>query len=165
VNTVFKLANKITPFLWYDNQASEAAALYIRLVGNGRVVHTQHWGEGTPYAAGSVMAVSFELHGQPLIAFNGGPHFKLNEAASLFVQCDDQAEVDRLWDGLIADGGAASQCGWLKDRFGLSWQIVPKAHLQMMSSGDSVRVTRLVQAMMTMAKLDIAALERAFDGR
>ena len=105
---MFKLQSKITPFLWYDNQAGDAAALYIRLFGNGRVVHTQHWGEGTPYPVGSVMAVSFELHGQPLIAFNGGPHFKLNEAASLFVQCDDQAEVDKLWDGLIADGGAPS---------------------------------------------------------
>lgn len=161
---MFKLTSKITPFLWYDNQAEDAAALYIELLGSGRVVHTQHWGEGTPYQAGSVMAVSFELHGQPLIAFNGCPHFKLNEAASLFVQCDDQAEVDKLWDGLIQDGGAPSQCGWLKDRFGLSWQIVPKAYMQMMSSGDSVRVARLMQSMMTMSRLDIATLQRAFDG-
>jgi len=161
---VFKLTSKITPFLWYDHQAQAAAALYIELLGNGRIVHTQHWGEGTPYTPGSVMAVSFELHGQPLIAFNGGPHFRLNEAASLFVLCDDQAEVDRLWDGLIANGGAPSRCGWLKDRFGLSWQIVPKAHMQMMSSGDSVRVARVMQAMMQMGKLDIATLQRAFDG-
>ncbi len=162
---MFKLSSKITPFLWYDNQAGDAAALYIRLLGDGRIVHTQHWGEGTPYPAGSVMAVSFELHGQPLIAFNGGPHFKLNEAASLFVQCDDQAEVDKLWNGLIADGGAPSQCGWLKDRFGLSWQIVPKAYMQMMSSGDSARVSRVMQAMMTMKKLDIETLQNAFEGR
>ena len=161
---MFKLQSKITPFLWYDNQAGDAAALYIRLFGTGRVVHTQRWGEGTPYPAGSVMAVSFELHGQPLIAFNGGPHFKLNEAASLFVQCDDQVEVDKLWNGLIADGGAPSQCGWLKDRFGLSWQIVPKAFMQMMSDSDGARVTRVTQAMMTMIKLDIAALQRAYDG-
>ncbi len=161
---MFKLQNKITPFLWYDQQAGDAAALYIRLFGNGRIVHTQRWGKGTPYPAGSVMAVSFELHGQPLIAFNGGPHFTLNEAASLFVQCDDQAEVDTLWDGLIAGGGAPSQCGWLKDRFGLSWQIVPKAFMQMMSSGDGARVARVTQAMMTMSKLDIAALQRAYDG-
>jgi predicted 3-demethylubiquinone-9 3-methyltransferase (glyoxalase superfamily) len=162
---MFKLQNKITPFLWYDHQAGDAAALYIELLGNGRIVHTQHWGEGTPYTPGSVMAVSFELHGQPLIAFNGGSHFKLNEAASLFVQCDDQAEVDKLWNGLIAGGGAPSQCGWLKDRFGLSWQIVPKAHMQMMSSGDSAQVTRVMQAMMKMSKFDIAALQRAYDGR
>jgi predicted 3-demethylubiquinone-9 3-methyltransferase (glyoxalase superfamily) len=161
---MFKLSNKITPFLWYDHQAGDAAALYIKLLGNGRIVHTQHWGEGTPYTPGSVMAVSFELHGQPLIAFNGGAHFKLNEAASLFVQCDDQAEVDKLWDGLIADGGAPSQCGWLKDRFGLSWQIVPKAHMQMMSSGNSAQTARLMQAMMKMSKFDIAALERAYAG-
>ena len=161
---MFKLQSKITPFLWYDHQAENAAALYIKLLGNGRIVHTQHWGEGTPYTPGSVMAVSFELHGQPLIAFNGGTHFKLNEAASLFVMCDDQAEVDKLWDGLIADGGAPSQCGWLKDRFGLSWQIVPKVHMQMMSDSDSARVARVMQAMMTMSKFDIAALERAFNG-
>ena len=161
---MFKLQSKVTPFLWYDHQAGDAAALYIELFGNGRIVHTQRWGEGTPYQAGSVMAVSFELHGQPLIAFNGGPHFKLNEAASLFVQCDDQAEVDKLWDGLIADGGAPSQCGWLKDRFGLSWQIVPKAYLQMMSDTDSARVARVMRAMMGMIKLDVAALRRAHDG-
>lgn len=162
---MFKLSNKITPFLWYDHQASDAAALYIKLFGQGRIVQEQRWGEGAPYPAGSVMAVIFELHGQQLIAFNGGPHFKLSEAASLFVQCDDQAEVDRLWDGLIADGGAPSQCGWLKDRFGLSWQIVPKAYLQMMGSDDSARVTRVMQTMMKMVKFDIAALQLAFDGR
>lgn len=161
---MFKLQSKITPFLWYDHEAEAAAALYIRLFGNGRVVHTQHWGEGTPYPAGSVMAVSFELHGQPLIAFNGGTYFKLTEAASLFVQCDDQAEVDNLWDGLIAGGGAPSRCGWLKDRFGLSWQIIPKRHMQMMASGDSAQVTRVMQAMMKMTKFDIAALERAYAG-
>ena len=161
---MFKLQSKITPFLWYDHEAEAAAALYIELFGNGRVVHTQRWGEGSPYPAGSVMAVSFELHGQPLIAFNGGPHFKLNEAASLFVQCDDQAEVDKLWDGLIAGGGAPSRCGWLRDRFGLSWQIIPKRHMQMMSDSDSARVARVMQAMMTMSKFDIAALERAYAG-
>ena len=161
---MFKLQHKITPFLWYDHQAGDAAALYIGLFGNGRVVHTQRWSEGTPFPAGSVMAVSFELHGQPLIAFNGGPHSKLNETASLFVQCDDQAEVDKPWHGLIADGGAASRCGWLKDRYGLCWQIVPKAHMQMMSDGDSARVARVVQAMMTMSNFDIAPLQRAYDG-
>lgn len=161
---MFKLQSKITPFLWYDHQANDAAALYVNLFGNGRIVHEQRWGEGTPYPAGSVMAVTFELHGQTLMAFNGGPHFKLNEAASLFVQCDDQAEVDRLWDGLIAGGGAPSRCGWLKDRFGLSWQIVPKAFMEMMGDGESVRVSRITQAMMTMTKFDIAALRRAYDG-
>ncbi len=161
---MFKLQHKITPFLWYDNQAADAAALYIKLLGQGRVVDEHRWGPGSPYPAGSVMAVNFELHDQPLIAFNGGAHFKLNEAASLFVQCDDQAEVDKLWHGLSADGGAASQCGWLKDRFGLSWQIVPKAFMRMMSDGDGARVARVTQAMLGMGKLDIAALQRAYDG-
>ncbi len=161
---MFNLQHKITPFLWYEHGASDAAALYIKLFGNGRVLHEQRWGEGSPYPAGSVMSVSFELHGQTFIGFNGGPHFKLNEAASMFVQCDDQAEVDKLWHGLIADGGAPSQCGWLKDRFGLSWQIIPKAFLQMMSDGDGARVARVTQAMLTMVKLDIAGLQRAYDG-
>lgn len=162
---MLQLQSKITPFLWFDHEAEDAAALYIRLFGKGRVVHTQRWGEASPYPPGSVMAVSFELHGQPLIAFNGGPHFRLNPAASLFVQCDDQSEVDRLWDGLVADGGAPSQCGWLSDRYGLSWQIIPKAHLHMMSDPDSARVARVMQSMMTMAKLDIATLQRAYDAR
>jgi predicted 3-demethylubiquinone-9 3-methyltransferase (glyoxalase superfamily) len=161
---MFKLQHKITPFLWYEQDAPQAAALYIELFGQGSIVSEQRWGEGSPYPAGSVMAVTFELHGQTLIAFNGGPHFKFNEAASLFVQCDDQAEVDKLWNGLTADGGAPSQCGWLKDRFGLSWQIVPRAFLRMMGSDDSARVTRATQAMLTMTKLDIAALQRAYDG-
>ena len=124
---MFKLQHKITPFLWYESQAGDAAALYLRVFGHGRIVHEQRWGEGSPYPAGSLMAVSLELHGQPLVAFNGGPHFKLTPAASLFVQCDSQVEVDTLWAGLTADGGAPGQCGWMTDRFGLSWQIVPRA--------------------------------------
>jgi predicted 3-demethylubiquinone-9 3-methyltransferase (glyoxalase superfamily) len=161
---MFKLQHKITPFFWLDHQAAEAATLYIKLFGDGRVVHEQRWGEGTPNPAGSIMAVTLELHGQTLMLFNGGPHFKLNPAASLLVQCDDQAEVDRLWDGLIADGGAPSQCGWLVDRFGLSWQIVPQAFMHMVADSDSARVARVMAAMMGMVKLDIAALQRAFDG-
>ena len=158
---MLNLTNKITPFLWYDTQAQQAAALYCRVLGNGRVLHEQRWGDGTPYPVGSVMAVTLELHGQHLILFNGGAHFKLTPAASLFVVCDSQAEVDRVWDGLIADGGAPSQCGWLTDPFGLSWQIVPRAFLQMMGDADGARVLRVTQAMMQMIKLDVAALQRA----
>ena len=161
---MFNLQSKITPFLWYDHQAGEAAALYIRVFGQGRIVKEQHWGPGSPYPVGALMAVSLELHGQALVAFNGGAHYKLTPAASLLVQCDSQAEVDALWDGLTADGGAPSQCGWLADPFGLSWQIVPRALLQMMADSDGARVGRVTQAMMTMAKLDIAALTRAYDG-
>lgn len=159
---MFKTPNKVTPFLWFEGGAREAAELYISLLGSGRIVHEQRWGEGSPYPAGTVMAVTFELRGQTLIGFNGGPEIKFNEAASLFVECDDQVEVDRLWHGLTAHGGTPGRCGWLKDRFGLSWQIVPKAFLQMMGSGDGPRVARLTQAMMQMDKLDIEALQRAF---
>jgi predicted 3-demethylubiquinone-9 3-methyltransferase (glyoxalase superfamily) len=161
---MFNLQNKITPFLWYDHQAKQAAELYMRVLGNGRMLGEQLWGQGSPYPAGSVMAVTLRLHRQTLILFNGGPHFKLNQAASLFVTCDDQAEVDRLWEGLTADGGAPSQCGWLSDRFGLWWQIVPRAFLAMMSDPDGAKVARVTQAMMTMTKFDIAALQRAYDG-
>lgn len=161
---MFDLKHKITPFLWYDTQAEQAVELYLGLFGKGRVLQHQRWGSGTPYPEGSTMSVTFELSGQNLIAFNGGPHFKFNEAASLFVVCDDQAEVDKLWNGLTAKGGQESQCGWLKDPFGLSWQVVPKAFLQMMSDPDSKRVMRTTQAMLKMHKLDVAALKRAYDG-
>lgn len=136
---MFKLQHEVTPFLWLDSQASVAAAQYLKLFGAGRIVHEQRWGEGT--------------------------HFELNPAASLFVQCDDQAEVDRLWEGLIEGGGAPSQCGWLTDRFGLSWQIVPKAFMQMVADSDGARVARVMAAMMEMAKLDTPKLQAAFDGR
>lgn len=161
---MFDLQRKITPFLWYDMQAEQAVELYLGLFGGGRVLQHQRWGKGAPYPEGSTMAVTFELDGQHLIAFNGGPHFKFNEAASLFVACDDQAEVDKLWSGLTANGGQESQCGWLKDPFGLSWQIVPKAFLRMMSDADGARVMRVTQAMLQMRKFDIAALQRAYDG-
>ena len=161
---MFDLKHKITPFLWYDTQAEAAAELYIRLLGNGRIVSTQRWGAGSPYPAGSVMAVTLDLHGQPLIAFNGGPHLKLTAAASLFVSCDNPAEVDHLWDGLCANGGEPSRCGWLTDPYGLSWQIVPRAFLKMMSDTDGARVTRVMQAMMQLGKLDMVPLQRAYDG-
>jgi len=157
-----QLHQKITPFLWYASGADEAAALYLEIFGQGRIHRTQRWGAGGPAPAGSVMTVSFELCGQQLVAFNGGPHFKLNEAMSLVVSCDDQAEIDRYWERLTADGGSPSQCGWLKDRFGLSWQILPKAFLQMLADPDPARVGRVFQAMMSQTKFDIAALERAY---
>ena len=161
---MFNLQHKITPFLWYNKEAEPAAELYVKVLGNGRVLHVQRWGQGSPYPAGSVMSVNLELHGQPLIAFNGGPHFKLNEAASLFVTCDTPAELDRLWEGLTANGGTPSRCGWLKDPFGLSWQIVPRAFLQMMADPDGTRVARVTQAMMQLSKLDMTALQKAYDG-
>lgn len=154
---------KITPFLWYENRAEEAAAFYVSLFPGARLLDVSRWGEGSPYPKGSVMSAMFEIDGQQLIAFNGGPYFKLNEACSLFVSCEDQAEVDHYWNALTADGGTPSQCGWLKDKFGLTWQIVPNALNRLLSDPDAGRAGRAMQAMMTMVKIDIAAMEKAAD--
>lgn len=157
-------ASKVTPFLWFDSQAEEAARLYVSLFDNARIVDIARWSAGAPYPAGSVMSVTFELDGREYIAFNGGPHFRLDEAVSMFVRCGDQAEVDRYWAALTADGGVPSQCGWLKDRFGLSWQIVPEALGRLLSEPDGGRAGRVMQAMMGMVKIDVAALEQAAAG-
>jgi len=157
-------SRKVTPFIWYDSGAEQAAALYVSLIPNSRILETTHWSRGSPYPEGSVMSVTFELDGCQYIAFNGGPHFKINEAFSLFVSCDDQAEVDRLWDALIADGGAPSQCCWLRDKWGVSWQIAPKALTRAISDPDPARAGRAMQAMMKMQKIDIAEIERALAG-
>jgi predicted 3-demethylubiquinone-9 3-methyltransferase (glyoxalase superfamily) len=156
--------SKITPFLWIEQGADQAVARYLRLFGDGRVLRTQHWPEGSPAPAGSVMTVQFELFGRPYTVFNGGPHFKLNEAFSLVVECDDQHEIDRLWEGLIEGGGTPSRCGWLKDPWGLSWQILPRRFLEMLRDPDPARVGRVFEAMMPMTKFDQAALEAAYAG-
>jgi predicted 3-demethylubiquinone-9 3-methyltransferase (glyoxalase superfamily) len=156
--------SKIAPCLWFNGQAEEAAKLYISLVGDGEITAISHYGEGMPFPAGTAMMVEFTLAGQRYQGLNGGPHFTFNEAISLSVNCVDQAEVDKLWDGLIADGGSPSQCGWLKDRFGVSWQIVPAAMGRMQREGTPEQVGRMMGAMMTMSKLDVAALEAAFQG-
>ncbi len=156
--------NKVTPFLWFDTQAETAAKFYASLVPNSRIVDVSHWAKGSPYPEGSVMSVIFELDGREYMALNAGPHFKLDEAFSLFVNCEDQAEVDRYWEALTAAGGAPSQCGWLKDKFGVSWQIVPKALGRLLSDKDSARAGRAMQAMMKMTKIDVAELERAAAG-
>ncbi|HEY5799282.1 MAG TPA: VOC family protein [Burkholderiaceae bacterium] len=161
---MLKPNNKVTPFLWFDTQAGEAADFYASVFQGARALDTARWGPGSPYPEGAVMSVTFELAGQEYIFFNGGSHFKLNEALSLFVSCEDQAEVDKYWDALTADGGQASQCGWLKDKFGVSWQIVPKAMMRLMADSDRARSGRAMQAMMTMTKLDVAALEKAANG-
>lgn len=153
--------NKVTPFLWFEKDAEAAANFYVSLFANSRVVDVARWSKGSPFPEGTAMSVTFELAGQQYIAFNGGPHFKLNEALSLFVSCEDQAEVDHVWNALTADGGSPSQCAWLKDKFGVSWQIVPKALGRLLSDKDSARASRAMQAMMKMTKIDIAELERA----
>ena len=157
-------SGKVTPFLWFDSQAEEAAKFYVSLVPNSRIVDVNYWAKGSPFPEGSVMSAIFELDGRQYIALNAGPHYKLSPAFSLFVSCEDQAEVDRYWDALVADGGAASQCAWLTDKFGVSWQIVPKALGRLLSDTDSAKAGRAMQAMMQMTKIDVAALERAAAG-
>ncbi len=154
---------KITPFLWFDNQAEEAANFYVSVFKNAKIGEISRYGEGGPGPAGGVMVVAFELDGQNFEALNGGPMFKFTEAISFRVDCETQAEVDHFWDALSA-GGETSQCGWLKDRYGLSWQIVPTALPRILGDPDPVKAKRAVQAMLKMSKLDIAALEAAAGG-
>ncbi|HEY7270676.1 MAG TPA: VOC family protein [Dehalococcoidia bacterium] len=154
---------KVHPFLWFDSQAEEAASLYTSLFPDGRVIEVNRYGPGAPMPEGSVMSVTFEIGGVEFMALNAGPVFKLNEAFSIYVHCQDQAEVDYYWDLLLAGGGEPSQCGWLKDRFGLSWQIVPEALGRMLGDSDRDKAGRVMQAMLQMSKIDVAGLERARD--
>jgi predicted 3-demethylubiquinone-9 3-methyltransferase (glyoxalase superfamily) len=150
---------RITPFLWFDTQAEDAAKLYVSIFANSRITHLSRYGDSGPGPKGSVMVVSFELEGQRFTALNGGPNFRLSEAFSLLVECTEQADVDRLWSALGA-GGSYNVCGWLKDRYGLSWQI-NFAGLPDLISGDPARAGRVMGAIMKMQKVDIQALEDA----
>ena len=154
---------KITTFLWFDNQAEEAVNLYTSLFKNSRILEISRYGEGAPLPTGTVMTVAFQLEGQEFMALNGGPVFKFTEAMSLFVKCETQAEVDRYWEALSA-GGEVQQCGWLKDRFGVSWQIVPTQLGILLGDPDPAKANRVMQAMLKMVKLDIQALQAAYDG-
>ena len=160
---------RITPFLWFDTQAEEAATFYTSVFDDSRIVTVVRYPpvgqevHGRP--AGSVMTVQFELEGQSFTAINGGPHFRFTEAVSFVIACRNQEEVDYFWDRLAAGGDPrAQQCGWLKDRFGLSWQVVPTPLIDMLTDPDTARSQRAFQAMLQMKKLDIAAAKRAFDG-
>lgn len=153
---------KITPFLWFDNNAEEAANFYISIFKNSRILSVNRYGEAGPGPAGTVMIVTFELEGQQFTALNGGPVFKFTEAISFFVSCETQEEVDELWDKLSA-GGQESQCGWLKDKFGLSWQIVPTALIELMGDPDPAKSQRVMQAMLQMKKIDIQGLKQAHE--
>ncbi|HZH76828.1 MAG TPA: VOC family protein [Archangium sp.] len=153
---------KITPFLWFNQEAEEAVNFYVSLFKDSKILSVSRYGDSGPGPKGSVMAISFQLAGQKFHALNGGPHFKFTEAISLFVDCESQEEVDTLWSKLTADGGQESRCGWLKDRYGLSWQIVPTRFMQMMQDKDPKRTQRVMQAMMTMNKFDLARLEQAY---
>jgi predicted 3-demethylubiquinone-9 3-methyltransferase (glyoxalase superfamily) len=154
---------KITPFLWFDHQAEEAAAFYTSVFPNSKITAVTRYGESGPGPAGSVMTVAFELDGQPFTALNGGPYFKFTEAVSFVVHCETQQEVDEFWAKLSA-GGQEVQCGWLKDKYGLSWQIVPTVLIEMMKDQNSARKGRVVKAFMQMKKLEIAGLEAAYRG-
>lgn len=149
---------KITPFLWFNDNAEEAAHFYTSIFEDARILSTM------PGPGGKAMSVTFELMGQRITILNGGPHFRINEAFSLFVDCADQAEVDELWEKLTADGGEESQCAWLKDKFGLSWQIVPRQLGELLSDPDPEKSQRVMQAMLQMTKIDIAALQAAYNG-
>jgi predicted 3-demethylubiquinone-9 3-methyltransferase (glyoxalase superfamily) len=153
---------KITPFLWFDDQAEEAMHFYTSIFKNSNVGTVSRYPEGAPGPAGKVMSVTFQLEGQEFMALNGGPLFKFTEAISFFVNCETQEEVDALWAKLSA-GGKESQCGWLKDKFGLSWQIIPTALGKMLGDPDRERAKRVMQAMLKMKKIDIADLKRAYD--
>jgi predicted 3-demethylubiquinone-9 3-methyltransferase (glyoxalase superfamily) len=157
--------SKIQPCLWYNHTGEEAANFYVTLFPDSRVDNIVRAPADTPSGPeGYAMVVEFTLAGRKYIALNGGPHFQFNEAVSFQVLTEDQAETDRLWDALIADGGKESVCGWLKDRWGLSWQITPKRLLELMADPDKDRARRAMEAMMQMRKIDIAAIERAADG-
>jgi len=155
---------KITPCLWFDNNLDEAIALYTKLFPDVTILEKTQYGEAGPGKPGSVLTATFEVGGQRLMCMNGGPYFKFNEAISLFVLCEDQAEVDHYWNGLTADGGEESQCGWLKDKFGLSWQIIPKDLGKLLGDPDREKADRVMKAMLEMQKIEIDALYSAYYG-
>jgi predicted 3-demethylubiquinone-9 3-methyltransferase (glyoxalase superfamily) len=154
---------KITTFLWFDDQAEEAAKHYISIFKNAKISNVARYGGAGPGPKGTVMTVQFQLEGHDFVALNGGPRFKFTEAISLVVNCESQQEVDELWEKLSA-GGQPSQCGWLKDKYGLSWQIVPTALGKMLQDPDPAKSKRVMEAMLQMRKLDIARLKEAYEG-
>lgn len=155
---------KISPFLWFDTQAEEAANFYVSVFPNSKITSVSRYGEGGPGPAGSVMTIGFALDGEAFTGLNGGPHFQFTEAVSFVVHCEDQAEVDHYWEAFTTDGGKAVQCGWAKDKYGLSWQVVPNILLELMGGPDKAKAQRVAAAMMQMVKLDIAGLKAAAEG-
>jgi predicted 3-demethylubiquinone-9 3-methyltransferase (glyoxalase superfamily) len=153
---------KITPFLWFDGEAEEAANLYTSIFRNSKIISVSRYGQAGPGPKGTVMSVTFQLDGQDFMALNGGPEFTFSPAVSFFVSCESQQEIDELWEKLGA-GGQPQQCGWLKDKFGLSWQIVPALLGEMLQDKDRAKSTRVMKAMLQMIKLDIGGLKRAYE--
>lgn len=156
---------KITPFLWYDGQTEEAIKLYTSLFKNSKVHTINHWPEGSPFPSNQVMTASFELDGQQFYAFDAGPQFKFTEAISFMVNCETQEEIDHFWNGFLSNGGQESMCGWLKDKFGVSWQITPPILPKLLADKDREKANRVMQAMMKMKKIIIADLEKAAEGK
>jgi predicted 3-demethylubiquinone-9 3-methyltransferase (glyoxalase superfamily) len=156
---------KITPFLWFDSQAEHAMNFYVSIFPNSKVLGVTRYGEEGPGPNGTVMTAAFELDGQEFVALNGGPQFKFTEAISFVVNCDTQEEIDYYWEKLTADGGEEVQCGWLADKYELSWQVVPAKIREWMQDKDATRSQRVMHAVMQMKKLDMAAMQRAYDGR
>jgi predicted 3-demethylubiquinone-9 3-methyltransferase (glyoxalase superfamily) len=154
---------KIKTFLWFDDNAEEAVKFYTSIFKNSKIIGTSHYGEGMPGRKGQVMTVHFQLEGQEFVALNGGPNFKFTEAISLMVDCDTQKEIDELWQKLTAGGGQEVECGWLKDKFGLSWQIVPAKIEEMLTTKDQAKVDRVMHEVMQMKKLDLERLEQAYN--
>jgi predicted 3-demethylubiquinone-9 3-methyltransferase (glyoxalase superfamily) len=155
---------KIAPFLWFDDQAEEAMNHYVSIFKNSRVVNVTHYGDAGPGPKGTVMTATFQLDGQDFVALNGGPQFKFTEAISLSVNCETQQEVDELWEKL-AEGGEKGRCGWLKDKFGLSWQIIPSVLGEMLQDRDAKKARRVMEAMLQMDKIDVRRLQQAYAGR
>jgi predicted 3-demethylubiquinone-9 3-methyltransferase (glyoxalase superfamily) len=158
------IKQRISSCLWFDGQAEEAANFYVSIFKNSKITAVSRYGDAGPGPKGGVMVVGFELDGQAFTALNGGPMFKFTEAISMIVHCDTQAEVDYYWEKLSA-GGQPGRCAWLKDKFGVSWQIVPTALIQLMQDKDTAKSARVMQAMLQMTKIDIAGLQRAYDGK
>lgn len=155
---------KITPFLWYNDSAEEAMQLYTTLFPNARIGSINRYGKGMPFPEGTLFTGTFYIGEQEFMVINGGPHFQFTPAVSLFVRCADQAEVDYLWEHLLANGGKEERCGWLRDKFGLTWQIIPNLLGELLGDKDSAKSGRVMQAMMQMVKLDCAELQKAYDG-
>jgi predicted 3-demethylubiquinone-9 3-methyltransferase (glyoxalase superfamily) len=158
------IKQRISNCLWFDGQAEEAANFYVAIFKNSKTTAVSRYGEAGPGPKGSVMTVAFELDGQTFVGLNGGPTFKFTEAISMIVNCDTQAEVDFYWEKLTEGGGKPGQCGWLKDKFGVSWQIVPTALIEMATSKELEKSQRMMRVLMRMTKLDIAALKKSYDG-
>lgn len=154
---------KITPFLWFNNNAEEAMDFYISLFDDAKVLNAARYGEGAPVPAGTLMSATFQIEGQEFMVLNGGPQFTFNEAVSFFVTCETQAEVDELWSKLTADGGEEGPCGWLKDKFGLSWQIIPTLLGKLLGDSNPAKAQAAMQAMLQMKKIDTTVLQQAYD--